>query len=133
MARGLTKSNISTVEFITTLCNLLLSFHHYSVALCCAGGIFLHILSFTSTCKASALFISLTETYIQRELHRKCVALYCQRLRVLSVAISNMTLTLRLRKASFFFPVLYYRNIEHIIISGLQFFHIDLSEYSAQV
>lgn len=44
MARGLTNNKIiSTVEFITTMCKLLLSFQHYLAALVLCRGAFLHI------------------------------------------------------------------------------------------
>lgn len=74
MARGLTNNIIiSTVEFITTLCKLLLSFHHCLAALFVVQGhIFAHFVLF-STHKAMVLY---QYNRIQHELHLvKCVAL----------------------------------------------------------
>lgn len=56
MARGLANNKIiSAVEFITTMCKLLLSFQHYLAALVLGRGAFLHICPFF-THKASVLY-----------------------------------------------------------------------------
>lgn len=76
MARGLTNNKIiSTVEFITTLCKLLLSFRHYLAALLlCRGHIFAHFVSLSPI--KPWCFINITESFIQWELHLfECVAL----------------------------------------------------------
>lgn len=73
MARGLTNNKIiSTVEFITTVCKLLLTFHHYLAALMlCRGTFFAHFVSFSPV--KPWCFISMTESDIRWERHHtKC-------------------------------------------------------------
>lgn len=86
-ARWLITKLLSTVEFITTLCKLLLSLHHYLAALLFVQGhIFAHFVvfsSFYSPIKPQC-FIRVTESYTQCELHLiKCVTVLLKvRLRV---------------------------------------------------
>ena len=91
MARGLTNNKIiSTVEFITTLCKSLLSFHHYLAALLlCRGTFFAHfLLSFTHEALVLYLFNRIIHP-VGTSCYSVCHSVVSKvRFRVLSVAIS---------------------------------------------